>query len=89
MCGDRLSRSFVSIGGHVSLAGHIFLFVLLHLERLNAVCKPNQFDTTLEPSLCDVGANLGQQVVIAGCLATEPDVFEGVLLMLVVVTCYR
>ena len=80
----RFSSGFTSVGGHVGLAWSVLLFVLLHLERFDAVRKLDELDAALETGLCNVRANLRQQVVVTSRRAAEPYVLESVLFTLVV-----
>jgi hypothetical protein len=69
------------VGGHVGLSRGVVLFVLLHLERFDAVRELDELDATLETGFRDVCADLGQQVVVASRLAAEPYILESSLIL--------
>jgi hypothetical protein len=57
----------------------VFILILLHLERLDAVRKLDELNTALEARFGHVCADLWQQVVVASRLAADPYVLESSL----------
>ena len=79
MGGQRLAGGFGSVGGHVALTGDVVVLVLLDLEGLDAVGELDELDAAAQAGLGHVGADLGQDVVVGGGVAGDPDVLEGLL----------
>lgn len=74
-----LASCLLCVCRHVCLAGHVFLFVFLHPERLDTVGKLDKLDTAAKTRLCDISTDLGKQVVVRGSLALEPRVCKSLL----------
>jgi hypothetical protein len=78
---DCLTGTLECVSGHICLARHSLFLVFLHLQSFDAVRKFDKLDTALEAGLCDIRADLGQQIVVAGSLAAEPDVLQCLLVL--------
>jgi len=76
---DCLTGSLECVSGHICLSRHCLFLIFLHLQSFDTVRKLDKLDTALEAGLCDIRANLGQQVVVAGSLAAEPDMLQCLL----------
>ena len=74
---QRLAGGFLCVGGHVAFARDVLVLVFLHLEGLDTVRELDELDAAAQPRLGDVRPDLGQDVVVSGGVAGDPDVLEG------------
>lgn len=75
ICTRRIRRSrciSVSRGTHVDGTRDVLLVLFVHLERLDAVGKLDNLDAAAETRAGNVGANLGQQIAVAGGFTGQP-----------------